>query len=111
MWRMRLQTCNMKPDQNNATRRRSSLFAGLPELSEPSAWWWALRTEPGGDALLRDLLRQTLLALHTLQSRNITHRRAPDRSAALAKHLWWCTNLAVGCSCSGMCSQLRVAPT
>ena len=92
-------------------RKADTVFsAGLPELSEPSAWWWALRTEPGGDALLRDLLRQTLLALHTLHSRNITHRRAPDRSAALAMHLWWCTSSAAGCSCSGMHAQLRVAP-
>ena len=72
---MRQQTCKEDSDQSIATRRgRIVSFTGLPELSEPSPWWWALRTEPGGDALLRDLLRQTLLALHALHSRNITHR-------------------------------------
>ena len=46
------------------------------ELSEPSEWWWGLRNGQGGEDLLRALLRQTLLALHTLHSHNITHRQA-----------------------------------
>ena len=56
----------------------SSFVAGVPELSEPSEWWWALRNGPGGEESLRSLLTQTLLALHTLHSHNITHRHAFD---------------------------------
>ena len=35
-----------------------------------------LRNGPGGEESLRSLLRQTLQALHTLHSHNITHRYA-----------------------------------
>ena len=35
-----------------------------------------LRNGPGGEESLRSLLRQTLQALHTLHSLNITHRYA-----------------------------------
>lgn len=43
-------------------------------MLEPSAWWWDLRTRPTGGEALRDLLRQMLLALQTLQEANVTHR-------------------------------------
>ena len=47
---------------------------GGPKLLEPSKWWWAMRTEPHGETMLRDILRQCLLALETLHAANVTHR-------------------------------------
>ena len=49
--------------------------AGGPQLLEPSAWWWALRRGGArGEAQLRGLLRQALLALRALHAANVTHR-------------------------------------
>ncbi len=51
-----------------------TVWKGGPKLLEPSKWWWAMRTEPHGESMLRDILRQTLLALETLHAANVTHR-------------------------------------
>ncbi len=61
--------------------------AGVPELSEPSEWWWTLRNGPGGEETLRSLLRQTLQALHTLHTHNITHRRALQSCPSMPCHI------------------------
>ncbi len=50
------------------------VWTGGPNLLEPSTWWWAMRTESHGEAMLRDILRQILLALETLHAANVTHR-------------------------------------
>ncbi|KAK9917046.1 hypothetical protein WJX75_000279 [Coccomyxa subellipsoidea] len=54
--------------------RQPDIGKGGPKLLEPSKWWWAMRTEPHGEAMLRDILRQTLLALEILHTANVTHR-------------------------------------
>ena len=70
------------PSPRLQLKRHSLLCAGAAELSEPSEWWWGLRTGPAGDELLRDLLRQALLALQALHSHNITHRWDPGCAAS-----------------------------
>ena len=65
----------------------SLLCAGAPELSEPSEWWWRLRTGPAGDERLRDLLRQALQALQALHSHNITHRWGPGCAASPVRRI------------------------
>ena len=48
---------------------------GGPQILEPSPWWWGLRRGGArGEAQLRGLLRQTLLALQVLHAANVTHR-------------------------------------
>lgn len=68
----RLATC--QANSQNTGSYGVVYVAGDPTLMQPSDWWWAMRTEPEGEELLKDILRQTLLALQALHAANITHR-------------------------------------
>ena len=92
-----------------AARADSAAEVSAPQLLQPSAWWWQLRRGLGGEARLRDLIRQSLLALRALHAANVTHRRAPTLVLEMHAHAH-CRHAAHCCHGHSACPHTCKTP-